>query len=394
MDAHSGVIQVTDEPILGTDPIPAKYYYDRAWYELERKAIWMRSWLNVGHVCELPEPGSFVRRELEFAKTSLIIVRGKDGTIRAMHNTCTHRGTQLVEEALGRKSTFSCPYHRWTFGTEGALISAPDFERFYITKQDCALRQVATEVCGGLIFICLEPQQSLREYLGPMAEKLGQVATAQATTFHEYVYDIDANWKLTYDNFQENYHLRFIHPKTAKPAIGSENPFGYPASFSFFGKHRTQTLSANSEAEYTPTTALAFTRIMPRLAADGLLELPYAQDYFALFPNFFLLCNPGNNFLHYVMPINGEKSRGVIRLYWKGEDESASVRFGREFGMAVTRDIHAEDVNVIERSQRGLSSGALEHIHFQEKEILCRHLIKVVKDTVEAYQAETCQGSP
>ncbi|MCB2072079.1 MAG: aromatic ring-hydroxylating dioxygenase subunit alpha [Novosphingobium sp.] len=390
MNIHSGTIEVTDEPeALGTEPIPARYYYDPEWYELERKAVWMRSWLNIGHVCELPEAGSFVRREIEFANASLLIVRGKDGEIRALHNACTHRGTQLTSEPCGKKSTFSCPYHMWTFGTDGALLSAPDFERFYVEKDDCALRQVAVDVCGGLIFICFEPQQSLREYLGPMTDMLEQVAVGQATTYHEYVYEIDANWKLTYDNFQENYHLRFIHPRSAQSGIGGDNPFGYPSSFSLVGKHRTQTIWTNPDGDFTPSTLLAFTRAVPRLTQDGLMELPHARDYMALFPNFFMLCNPGNNFLHYVMPISAEKSRGVIRLYWKGEDETASVRYAREFGMATTRDIHSEDVNVIEAGQRGLSSGALEHIHFMEKEVLCRHLIKVVEETVEAYKEET-----
>ncbi|HMO68433.1 MAG TPA: SRPBCC family protein, partial [Novosphingobium sp.] len=86
--------------------------------------------------------------------------------------------------------------------------------------------------------------------------------------------------------------------------------------------------------------------------------------------------------------ISAEKSRGVIRLYWSGKDETASVRYGREAVMATTRDVHSEDVAVIQAGQRGLSSGALEHVHFMEKEILCRHLIKVVEDTVEAYKQE------
>ncbi len=390
MNVYSGKIEVTDDPlVLGTEPIPARYYYDPEWYELERKAIWMRSWLNIGHVCELPEPGSFIRREIEFAGASLLIVRGKDGELRALHNACTHRGTQLVEEASGKRSTFSCPYHMWTFGTDGALLSAPDFERFATTREDCALKQVSIDTCGGLIFIAFEPQQGLREYLGPMADKLDRLAVAQATTFHEYVYEIDANWKLTYDNFQENYHLRFVHPRTAGPGIGGANPFGYPSSFSLCGKHRTQTIWVNPEGTFPPALMLPITKMMPRLAADGLMDLPYARDYFALFPNFFLLCTPGNHFLHYVMPISAGKSRGVIRLYWKGEDETAGVRYAREATMATTRDIHSEDVNIIERGQRGLASGALEHIHFQEKEILCRHLIKVVEETVEAYRAET-----
>ncbi|WP_231635578.1 aromatic ring-hydroxylating dioxygenase subunit alpha [Novosphingobium sp. ST904] len=94
---------------LGTDPIPAEPFYDPAFYELERQAVFLKSWIEVGHVCELPEPGSFIRREIEFAKASILIVRGKDGAIRAFHNVCTHRGTQLVEAEAGRKSTFSCP---------------------------------------------------------------------------------------------------------------------------------------------------------------------------------------------------------------------------------------------------------------------------------------------
>ncbi len=389
MNVQYGRIESRDDPlVLGTDPVPAKYYYDADWYELERKAIWLRSWINVGHVCELPEPGSFVRRELEFANASVLIIRGKDGEIRAFHNACTHRGTQLTSEACGKKHTFSCPYHMWTFGSDGALISAPDFERFYTNKESVALRQVSVDVCGGLLFVNFDPQQSLLEYLGDMAPMLEQLPVARATTFHEYVYDIDANWKLTYDNFQENYHLRFIHSNTVGPGVGPENPFGYPSSFSLNGKHRTQTIWVNPEGQVSPTMLTAFTRGAMRLAADGILAHPMGREYLALFPAFFLLCSPGNHFLHNVYPIGPEKSRGVIRLYWIGEDETPGVRYAREFTMATTRDVHAEDVAVIQAGQRGISSGALDHIHFQEKEILCRHLIKVVEEQVEAYKSE------
>ena len=124
----------------------------------------------------------------------------------------------------------------WTFGSDGALISAPEFERFYITKDAAGLKQVAVGVCGGLIFISFAPQQSLAEFLGDMAPMLEQLPVARATNFHEYEYEIDANWKLTYDNFQENYHLRFIHPNTVGPGVGPDDPFGYPSSFALKGR--------------------------------------------------------------------------------------------------------------------------------------------------------------
>lgn len=107
-----------------------------------------------------------------------------------------------------------------------------------------------------------------------------------------------------------------------------------------------------------------------------------------LFPNFFTLGSPGQNFSHVVYPLSAGRSRGVIRLYWVGDDDCASRRFAREYTLAATRDVHTEDVNVIRRGQRGLESGALEYIHFQEAEVLCRHLYVSVNNMVEAYKAE------
>lgn len=375
---------------LGTGPVPAKPYYDPAYFELEREAVFRRSWLQIGHVCELPENGSFIRRELEVLGASLLIVRGKDGEIRAFHNVCTHRGTILVEAEQGKQSTFSCRYHMWTFGTEGGLLSAPDFGEFYLDKADCALKRVAVDVCAGLIFVHLgKPDETLREWLGPMAEKLEGMPIARATTFSEYVYDIDANWKLTYDNFQENYHLRFIHPGAAGPACSADNPFGYPSAFGFHGKHRTQQIWINPQMAMPPKGQLtAFSRGAMHNAAKGLIRGEADRQYLALFPNFFLLGNPGQHFSHTVYPIAANKSRGVIRLWWVGEDGNASERFAREFSMATARDVHTEDRGVILGGQRGLASGALEHIHFQAQESLCRHLFNTVDGMVRAYQAE------
>ena len=93
--------------LRGRGPLSSKPYFDPEWYELERKAIFMRSWLHIGHVCEIPEPGSFILREVEFAKASLLIVRGKDGEVRALHNVCTHRGTRLVDFRHRRQAALS-----------------------------------------------------------------------------------------------------------------------------------------------------------------------------------------------------------------------------------------------------------------------------------------------
>lgn len=375
---------------LGTDPVPAYPYYDPAYFELERQAVFLKSWIHVGHVCELSGTGSFVRRELEFARASLLIVRGRDGEIRAFHNVCPHRGTQLVEEAEGRQTKFSCPYHMWTFGVDGELLSAPDFEAFNLDKRDCSLAQVRIEECAGMLFVNFDrAAPSLRDWFGEYAERLEQMPVARATLFTEYTYEIEANWKLTYDNFQENYHLRFIHPRSGGAGISSENRFGYPASMGFCGPHRTQRIWSNPAPDLKPFQLSASMRGIPALAKAGLLDLPYGRDYLAFFPNLFVIGTATQPFSHTVYPISADRSRGVVRVYWVGEDENASQRFAREYSLGQIRDIHSEDIALIERGQRGLSSGALRHIHFQSMEALCRHLYLEVDTRVQAHKTES-----
>ncbi|MET0658750.1 MAG: aromatic ring-hydroxylating dioxygenase subunit alpha, partial [Steroidobacteraceae bacterium] len=319
---------------------------------------------------------------------SILITRTSEGQIRAFHNVCPHRGTQLVSESNGKRSSFSCPYHMWNFGNDGRLRAAPDFERFYVSKDKCNLRDIAVGVCGGLVFINLDrqPAQSLREFLGPLASQLEQFPASRATTFAEYVYEIDANWKLTYDNFQENYHLRFIHPRSGEAATGPDNPFGYPVRYGFHGPHRTQTIWSNPAAAPKGMQRIAFGKAAQFAATEGTLTGPHSKNYLAIFPNFFILGSPFSPFSHCVMPISATRSRGVIRLYWNGDDDSASKRFAREYSMATALDIHSEDRAVIEAGQRGLSSGALDYIHFQENEVLCRHLMYTVDQHVQAFQ--------
>ena len=399
MNEHTPIFTAPDEQVawLGTDPIPATAYYDDEFFEWERKAIFMRSWIEIGHVCELPEPGTWIRRELEFAKASILIVRGKDGNIRAFHNACTHRGTQLVEEESGKGSNFLCPYHMWNFGDDGSLLAAPDFERFSVTKEECKLPKIAVDVCAGLIFVNLDPnpKQGLREYLGDYAAELETLPVAKATTFHEYAYEIDANWKITYDNFQENYHLRFVHGLTGIATVHKDNQYGYPTNYGFNGLHRTQTIWSNPEPLIKPVQGYNFGMAYKLGMEQGIIGGPNDRTYFAIFPSFFIIGTPIQHFSHKVMPISATKSRGVFRVYWVGEDDSATKRYAREYALCAIRDIHTEDVNIINRAQKGLLSGAIRNIHFMSMEGLCRHLYQQVVASVEEWKAEqAAMGEP
>ncbi len=377
---------------IGTEPVPAGPYYRDDYFELEREAIFRRIWLQIGHICELPEPGSFIVRPIEVLNASILITHGEDGKIRAFHNVCTHRGTQLVNEKSGEQSAFSCPYHMWTFGNDGKLNFVPDADKFYdLDQSKLGLPGVAVDVCGGLIFVNLDksPKQSLREYLGPMAEKIETQPTINgATTFAEYTYEAEANWKMVVDNYQENYHLRYIHPQTGAATSAPDNPFGYPTKFDFYGPHRTQNIWSN------PAGADAF-KPMQRFALGKVVEMALADGrdlndkaYMGIFPNFAVVVTAMTTFTHTMMPLAAGRTRGVFRLYCKGEDKNASARFAREYGLAGILDVHCEDRHVLRAGHQGLMSGAIENMYFQSQEVLCRHLFNTVNDMVEAYKAE------
>src|ERR671922_894477 len=112
---------------MGTGPISYEDSISPAHYELVRDAIFRRTWLNVGRVEQLPRPGAYFTKELDAARTSVVVVRDKDGEVRAFHNICRHRGNKLVwndfprEETQGVCRQFTCKFHGWRYDLDGAL---------------------------------------------------------------------------------------------------------------------------------------------------------------------------------------------------------------------------------------------------------------------------------
>ena len=169
-------------PELGTGPVSYEDSISPEFYELEREAIFKRAWLNVGRVEQLPRNGSYFTKELDVANTSIIVVRDTDGEVRAFHNICRHRGNKLVwndyparGDRAARCRQFTCKYHGWRYDLDGALAFVQQEGEFFdLDKADYGLVPVHCDVWAGFIFVNLaeEPEQSLREFLGPMVTAL------------------------------------------------------------------------------------------------------------------------------------------------------------------------------------------------------------------------------
>jgi len=240
-------------PELGTAPVSYASSISPEFFALEREAIFKRAWLNVGRVEQLRRNGSYFTKDLAVAKTSLIVVRGMDGMIRAFHNVCRHRGNKLVwtddprVETKGNCRQFSCKYHGWKYDLDGACSSIlQEGEFFGIDKANYGLVSVHCEVWQGFIFVNLakEPSQSLLDFLGPMITAI-DYPFEKLTERYYYRGDIRSNWKVFLDAFQEFYHPPILHgrqnPVMSKPEYQQQG--FYTMHFQIDGPHRVGSTS-------------------------------------------------------------------------------------------------------------------------------------------------------
>ncbi|UAJ12060.1 aromatic ring-hydroxylating dioxygenase subunit alpha [Polymorphobacter megasporae] len=205
----------------------ALYIGDEA-YAFDLDAIFARSWLFAGFEAEVRGRGDYAA--LTIGQSPILIVRGRDGELRAFHNSCRHRGSLLCKPGNGKVARLTCPYHRWTYGLDGALIAAgrmgEDFD-----KSLYPLASIRLETVAGAIFICLAddplPFDILRRDLTPLLKPhgLNRAKVAFQSTLIEY-----ANWKLVMENARECYHCPTGHPELSRTF-----PVGASAHFDLEG---------------------------------------------------------------------------------------------------------------------------------------------------------------
>src|SRR6202451_1360765 len=145
---------------LGTEPMNYEDSISQEFFELEREAVFKWAWLNVGRVEQLPRAGSYFTKELAVAKTSVVVVKGKDGEVRAFYNMCRHRGNKLVwndypkEETSGTTRQFVCKYHAWRDDVDGACSFVQQEQEFFdLDKADYGLVQVTCDDWAWFIFL-------------------------------------------------------------------------------------------------------------------------------------------------------------------------------------------------------------------------------------------------
>lgn len=194
--------------------LDASVYSDPERYQQEIEKVFYRSWFPVCPVVDLPNPRDVV--VWEQLGQSVVICRQDDGSISAWHNVCQHRGARLVGESGNCESgTFVCPWHGFGYDLTGCVSSVPMRDTFDENELE-GLRApaVAAQELWGFVWICLEPQTSLEEYLGPLGEELGWYGLDRFETRFRVQWRMKVNWKTVVDAFNETWHVPVAHSDT------------------------------------------------------------------------------------------------------------------------------------------------------------------------------------
>lgn len=344
---------------FGQKTLPREYFASRAIFDAERERIFHRSWLLVGHVSELAEAGSYFLYEID--NESVIVLRDREGTVRAFHNHCRHRGSRLCREASGTLGTsIQCPYHAWTYGLDGALRAVPtmtDVAGF--DPADYPLHAVALELWHGFVFLNLARRPTaFADALPALIGKFAHRDASDHVSVHRETYDVEANWKLIFHNFSECYHCPTVHPQlnALTPFRNTENDLdeGPVLGGPMWMKNPEGSMTIGGQRCAAPPASLS-------------AEERGRVYYYTVFPSAFVSFHPDYVLVHRAYALAIDRTRVVCDWYFPraaaaapGFDATPAVEFW---------DItNRQDWLLCENAHRGVSSIAWEPGPYSELE--------------------------
>ena len=336
--AEYAAIKGAYDPVaVRSHSIDTRCYIEPRFLQIEREQIFHRSWQFVCHEEKLRDVGSYVVLDIE--GRSVVVLRNREGDVRAFYNVCKHRGHELLF-GEGQTRRITCPYHAWTYDLDGGLVNAPRSEHIEnFERGSICLDPVRIETFCHLVFVNLDADAA------PLAEQSGELAgevmayapdLAELTFATRLSYRIEANWKAVVDNFLECYHCPVAHK-------------GF-SSMIDMDTYRVQT-----HGIYSSHMAKA------RSGANSAYNIDHAtvtdHAVWFLWPNMALMRYPGRgNFMVWrFYPVGPEETREEFDFFFETaeptDDEQEALRF-------IDEVLQPEDIGLVESVQRGMRTPA------------------------------------
>jgi len=330
-------------PLDRAETPPKSWYVDPRVAELEQRTVFARTWQFVGRVDQVREPGQYLTADV--SGEPVVVVRGRDGALRGFFNVCRHHAAIVMPQPCGKATALKCPYHGWTYGLEGKLVSNGEFEEVCgFEKSQNGLMPLAAETWEQFVFVRIEPAgPSLREYLGDMGEQVAALRLDKLHFVERRTWELNCNWKVFVDNYLDGgYHVPHAHQ-----ALGSVLDYArYRIDcFDRFVRQSSPIDSAGGDADAAATRR-----------GD-------MAHYYWLHPNFMLNWYEGYMDINVVYPLGVDRCRVLFDFFFAdaapaSPDDARAVEQARSIAMA--ERVQDEDIEVCESVQRGLSSRAYE----------------------------------
>ena len=377
---------------VGKAEIPVSRYVSDDYYAREKERIWRRSWLLIGRESDVSKAGDFFTFYLHVLSTLVIVIRGKDGELRAFHNVCQHRGAQIQHEACGSCRALTCAFHGWVYDLDGSLLNVPQAEQFEeLDYEERKLKRIHLDTWGGFVFINLDPadqpEHTLAEWLGPMPGPLGEYFAKENWIWRVGWKGIfEANWKIMVDVQLEGYHVNALHAKTIGGVFGPaqlqnlafpDTP-GMPTKLEFMRpdiskdksfRRPIQTPVMKAAVEYGATSPFtdkdASSGGIPLRAnhypgAINRLDDPlWIFDDYLLFPNVVMMAQTDHIWLQRVWPISPHRTAWEFEWYFIDWPKNFGEWFAWEQAYCHFRDVTTQDMVNVEGMQKAYRAGSI-----------------------------------
>jgi glycine betaine catabolism A len=330
-------------------------YHSPEIFEVERERIFHRKWFCVGREEQAANPGDYFT--VDVIDESVVVVRGKDAQLRAFHNVCRHRGTLLCDGAGTLRSVIECPYHAWAYSLDGKLLRTPNVGEYEgLDRSEFGLFPVELQTWDGFVFVRLgDDREPLLDKLArdpdqPLA--YARYRMGELRVGHRITYEVDANWKIIIDNYNECLHCPKIHPELCEivPMFRRGQVV----------EEREDGWSGAPLAPGARTMAYGGTTSLP--VFPGLSDLDQNTYYgFTAFPN--LLANLlSDTVMTYLLLPTAPDHTTIVSEYLFRPETISSPDFDPSGVVEFLDLVSRQDWAVCERAQRGIRSRAFDRV--------------------------------
>ena len=345
-DVHTA-LKTVQQPISKAATLPPACYTDQALFEIEREAVFRSSWVGVGRADRWKKPGDYSAMSL--AGVPIVILRDKQGELRAYANTCRHRGARLLD-GDGTCKGIKCPFHGWAYGLDGRLVGAPRMERTEgFDRSEFGLVAFRIETVDGFAFVSFnDDAPALDSALGDFSRLHAPWSLGTMVSTRRREFEVACNWKNFVEVFNEYYHLPYVHPDTvdglyALPDDPDETTGAYASQFG--PTNGTGGLLEDQQEHALPT--------IPTLTGRNRDGVRYSW----MFPNMTFAASNEAMWVYEVYPVAPDRTWVGMTACFPPETvardgfEQSAAHYYHRLDAAI-----AEDIPALESQQIGLTS--------------------------------------